>query len=469
MKRIFMAMLVLIGLFAPLTAYAAEDKESAERIQAFMDQAMEEYNIPGASLSVIHNGTNVFQDSWGERSNGEKITQDTTFLIGSVSKPLTSLAIMLLVEAEKIDLDGAIDDYIPWFTYESKGEGKMTVRQLLTHTSGIGGSDGLEVTDHFDSTNDIKGAVESLSGVKLEHSPGDVYAYNSANYLLLGAIIEEVSDQPFGSFMEEKVFSPLGMNNTSADYESAISNGFVPGYQSWFGYSIKGQEMFDRAGAPYGYMTSTTNDLTKFLDFMMNGGELLSEEGLKILKSPPSEVGKHYGFGWNFPKSGDPYPFHTGATPDHRAEVFFLPEENLGAVLLINKYHEFEAGAYLSMMEGVRSILKGEESKLVSIDTSIQWISFGVLILLIMVFGVSIYRLKMKETINRRLWLAIGVIMLLLAGGLIPLFTIIAGVSWRTFGLFAPDLQLLIKIVVAVVGVYGAIVLWVAWKRRPAL
>ena len=456
---------MLIMIFLPFSTLTAEEKDPEDRIQEFMDQAMEEYNIPGASLSVIHNGTSIFQNSWGEKSNGDEVTQDTTFLIGSVSKPLTSLAIMLLVEEGKIDLDSPIDDYIPWFTYESEGEEAITVRHLLNLTSGIGVSDGLEVTDQFNSSNNIKRAAERLSGVKLNHPPGEVYAYNSANYLLLGAIIEAVSNQSFGHFMEQHVFSPLGMNNTTADYESAISNGFVPGYQSWFGYPVKNEEMYDRAGAPYGYMTSSAIDLTSFIDFMISGGEILSEEGLQMLKNPPSKADTHYGFGWHFPKSGEQYPFHTGATADYRAEVFFLPEENLGAVLLINKYHEFEAGAYLSMLEGIRSILNGEDSKLVGLDTSIQWISLSVVFLLIIAFGVSIYKLKKREKVNRRLWLFIGVSMILLAAGMIPLFTIIAGVPWRTFGLFVPDVQLFIKCVVVVVGVYGVMILGMIRKR----
>ncbi|WP_404348092.1 beta-lactamase family protein [Sutcliffiella horikoshii] len=465
MKKIWMFISVFILMFLPFSTFVAEDNEPEDRIQEFMDQAIQEYNIPGASLSVIHNGTSIFQNSWGEMSNGEEVKQDTTFLIGSVSKPLTSLAVMMLVEEGKIDLDSPIDDYIPWFTYESLGEEEITVRHLLNLTSGIGVSDGLEVTDNFKSNNNIKGAAERLSGVKLDHPPGEVYVYNSANYLLLGAIIEAVSNQSFGRFMEQHVFSPLGMNNTTADYKSAFSNGFVPGYQSWFGNSIKSEEMYDRTGAPYGYMTSTANDLTNFIDFMISGGEILSEEGLQMLKSPPSEADTHYGFGWHFPKSGEQYPFHTGATPDYRAEVFFLPEEKLGAVLLVNKYHEFEAGAYLSMMEGIRSILNGEDSKLVGLDTSIQWISLSVVFLLIIAFGVSIYRLKKREKMNRRLWLFIGVSMILLAAGVIPLFTIIAGVPWRTFGLFVPDLQFLIKCVVVVVGVYGVIILGMIRKR----
>ncbi|MGM0838346.1 MAG: serine hydrolase domain-containing protein [Bacillota bacterium] len=464
MKKLMISLWIVILVLPPLHTFAAEERDITDEIQAFMDQALEEYNIPGASLTVIQNGTTIFQNNWGQMSSGEAVTEDTTFLIGSVSKPLTSLAAMLLVEEAKINLDSPIDDYIPWFTYYSEEEKSITVRHLLNQTSGIRAYDGLKVTDIYDQTYDITQAVKKLSGVTLGNPPGEVYEYNSANYLLLGAIIESVSGQPFATFMEQQIFSPLGMSNTTADYERALQLGFVPGYQSWLGQPMKSKGMYDHAGAPYGYMTSTANDLTRFIDFMLNGDELLSEEGLQLLKSPP-ENDAHYGLGWHFPKTGIQYPYHTGATPDYRAEVFLLPEKNLGAVLLTNKFHEFEAVSYLSMMEGIRSIMDGENPSLVDLDSRIQWITLGTFLLLAILLAVSIYRLIKKEAVNKKRWLFIGSIMILSAAGIIPLFTSVIGVSWRTLGLFVPDIQFLIKCLVVVLAVYGIGIIWTVARR----
>ncbi|MBM7619996.1 CubicO group peptidase (beta-lactamase class C family) [Bacillus tianshenii] len=468
MKKLVLSLWVLILMLPPLHTSAREDKEITDRIQAFMDQAIEEYNIPGASLTVIHNGSSIFQDNWGEMSNGEKVTEDTTFLIGSVSKPLTSLAIMLLVEEGKINLDSPIDAYIPWFAYQSEVEKKITVRHLLLQTSGISFLDGFEVTDNFEENNDIKRAAKKLSGVTLGHPPGEVYGYNSANYLLLGSIIEAVAGQPFATFMEQKIFSPLGMNNTTADYESALQHGLVPGHQSWLGQPMKSKGMYDHAGAPYGYMTSTAGDLSRFIDFMLDGEELLSEEGFQMLKSQPEGDGS-YGFGWHFPKEGSVYPYHTGATPDYRAEVFFLPEKNLGAVLLTNKYHELEAVSYLSMMDGIRAIMDGDEPRLIGLDNKIQWITLGVVVLIAIVLVGSIYRMIKKDKVNKKIWLCIGFLSILLGAGIIPLFTFMMGVTWRTLGLFVPDIQFFLTCMVALLTVYGfVIILTVTRKGRIA-
>ena len=112
-----------------------------------MDKALEEYNIPGATLAVVHKGNTIFQDSWGTMSDGSPVSKDTTFPIGSISKPLTSLAIMGLVEEGNIKLDESIDNYIPRFTYQTNSNKSITVRHLLEQTSGIGAYEGLKITD----------------------------------------------------------------------------------------------------------------------------------------------------------------------------------------------------------------------------------------------------------------------------------------------------------------------------------
>lgn len=456
-KLIASVVLCLLFAFTPLTV-AAEYRVQAEQIQIFMNKAMEEYQIPGASLAVIHNGEIVFQDSWGKMSDGSTVTEDTTFLIGSVSKPLTALAIVMLAEEGTIKLEEPIETYIPWFTYTTDSTASITVRHLLEHTSGIGIYDGMKVTDRtdYDQERAIAQAAAELSGVKLSHAPGEVYEYNSANYLLLGAIIEASSDQPFSHFMNNRIFSPLGMDNTTADYDHAVKQGLVPGYHSWMGRAVEGDGLYDHAGAPYGYITSTSHDLAKFISFMLGGGELISEQSLKQLQAPPEE-GRRYSFGWHFPRSGDRYPYHTGATTGYRSEIFIIPEQNLGAVLLTNKYHELEAVSYLSMMEGIRAIMNGQHPELAPLNASTQWIMLGAALILIILSAGSLITLIRKKTINKRPWLSIGTITIFLAAVLIPLFTLSVGVAWRTVGLFLPDIEYLTYMIITILIAHGLI------------
>lgn len=466
MKKIIISFFIFF-LVAPSFSLANEGRDTAQSITTFMKEVLEEYHIPGASLAVIHNGKTIFQDSWGTMSDGSAVTEDTTFLIGSVSKPLTSLAVMMLAEEGKIKLDEPIETYIPSFNYQTDGTKSITVRNLLEQTSGISAYDGMKVTDKpsHGKENGITQAVTELSGVKLSHLPGEIYEYNSANYLLLGAIIETVSKQSFSTFMDTHIFSPLGMNNTTADYDSAMDRGLVPGFHSWFGRPVTGDGLYDQSGAPYGYMTSTANDLTKFIIFMLNGGDLLSEQSRKQLQTPP-ESGNRYGLGWHFPRSGTKYPYHTGATPEYKAEIFFIPEQNLGAVLLMNKYHELEAVSYLSIMEGIRSIMSGKNPEIAPLDISTQWITLGVVFLVAILALLSLIRLKRKTAINKKVRVFTGGLSIIFAVGLIPLFTYTMGSSWRTIGLFVPDIEFLIQCLIAISAVYGLFTFLLIVMRR---
>lgn len=123
MKKIVILLFIFL-LIAPSLSLAAQGHDTAQRIETFMKEAMKEYHIPGASLAVVHNDQTIFLNSWGTMSDGLAVTEDTTFLIGSVSKPLTSLAVMVLVEDGKITLDEPIDAYIPWFKYQTDGTKK---------------------------------------------------------------------------------------------------------------------------------------------------------------------------------------------------------------------------------------------------------------------------------------------------------------------------------------------------------
>lgn len=161
--------------------------------------------------------------------------------------------------------------------------------------------------------------------MKLAYEPGEVYAYTSANYLLLGAIIENVTNRPFAEFMRERIFAPLGMNRTAADFAGAEAAGLAPGYRSWFGRPIKGGVSYDHAGAPYGYIVSSTSDMAKFLTFVMQGGKLLDEAFHDLWLSAPAD-NRSYGFGWHFARPADApgFLYHGGATPQFRGEMFFL-------------------------------------------------------------------------------------------------------------------------------------------------
>ncbi|EON72508.1 serine hydrolase domain-containing protein [Lysinibacillus sphaericus] len=458
MKKAIIFIGSLLLLLTPFSV-SAKTEDTKQKITKFMEESLVMYNIPGTSLAILENGETIYHNQWGILSDGSNVTVDTPFLIGSLSKPITSLAIMMLVEEDKIKLDEPIQSYIPSFTYKTDSSKPITVLHLLEQTSGISELEGLKVTDKDrPKEGAINQAIKELSGVVLSHVPGEVYEYNSANYLLLGAIIENVSNQTFSDFLNTNIFTPLGMENTAADYESAVEKGYVSGFESWFGKPVVSDGFYDHAGAPYGYIASSSNDLAKFLTFMLDGGDLISEENLELLKTPPEE-GKTYGFGWHFSKT-EHFPFHGGATSDFRAQMFFIPEENIAAVLLTNKYNFIEDAQVSHIMNGIRSILNGKEPDELPVQSySIQWSLLVATFLLAILTIFHFFSLRRKKVLNKKITFSVGIISLLLAVGLIPLFVYVIGTPWKSVSFFAPDIALLSYCLVVIFALNGIMTL----------
>ena len=152
---------------------------------------------PGLAYAVVSPDGVVHQRTWGHDGHGAQVTTSTPFLWGSVSKPVTATAVMTLVDAGNLDLDAPVRRYLPWFRLadDVAAEG-ITMRHLLTHTSGIPGGTG--VTDRFEEVDDpYRRGVADLAGVAPRAAPGQRHAYTSANYLVLGAIVQAVTGQCF--------------------------------------------------------------------------------------------------------------------------------------------------------------------------------------------------------------------------------------------------------------------------------
>ncbi|WP_071392872.1 serine hydrolase domain-containing protein [Bacillus tuaregi] len=464
MKKLFVTIGVILLLFSPFSVSAEQD-ERIPLIKEYVEEALEIHQIPGASLAIVENGETIYQEQWGKISDGSAVKADTSMLIGSMSKPITALAVMLLVEDGKIKLDEPIQTYLPSFKYQADSSTPITVWHLVEQTSGIRQSDGLKVTDEErESKGAMIEAVGELSGVTLSREPGEHYEYNSANYLLLGAIIEKVSQQTFSAFVEQRIFTPLGMIHAAADYETSVENGFVPGFESWFGKPKSSDGFYDHAGAPYGYMTSSASDLAKLLTFMLEGGDLLSEASLDLIKALPGD-GKTYGYGWHFSKE-EHFPFHGGATPHFRGEMFFIPEKDYGAVLLTNKYHFTEDAQVSQVMKGIRSIMDGSAPTPLTVQSpAIQWSIVLVLVLLALLTLFQFFRLKRKKELNQKRWFITGSIVLLLSLGFIPVFSSIMRTPWKSVKLFAPDIALLIDCLIVILALNGAMTLVITWRK----
>ncbi|KAB2335737.1 serine hydrolase domain-containing protein [Bacillus mesophilum] len=441
MKR-YLVLLIIFLTIVPSFEVSAQNNYH-DRINEYIRDAMDQYQIPGAALTIIDGGEVLINEQWGALSNGEIITDNTPFLTGSLSKPFTALAILMLMEEGRIELEQSIDTYLPEFQYAAPHENKITVYHLLRQTSGIAQYDGLKVTDRDNFKNwDIAAAVRELSGVKLAHSPGEKYEYNSANYLLLGRIVENVSGTDYDEYVINHIFKPLDMNHTGANAEQVRKLNLIAGFESWFGKPVKSKFLYDQAGAPYGYIVSTANDLTKFLTFLLEGNKnIISEEGMKLFTSLP-EDGNSYGIGWHFNEEGR-FLFHGGATRDYRAEMYFRPEIHQAAILLTNKYHSLEDPQVYFMMNGIRDLLIHDHTDALPEQSHLfQWILLAIIFFLVIL---AIMRIMRKnQTKKRYLSYIFSSMFLFIAIGAIPMIVMTQQIPWRSFQIFAPDLAFLV-------------------------
>jgi CubicO group peptidase (beta-lactamase class C family) len=308
---------------APLSPASPESagmsEERLNRIDAMCKASVEDGNLPGIVALVARNGKIVFHEAYGMADNqsNRRMKKDDIFRIASQSKAITSTAVMMLWEEGKFRLDDPVSKFIPEFKnpmvltsfkYEDTSyravpaDKEITIRHLITHTSGIGYGviDGDErfkliyeragITDLF-TTEDITigESVKKLASLPLHHNPGEEFTY-SEGLDVLGYFIEVVSGMPFDEFLRKRLFDPLGMDDTwfylpasKADRLVSVQkkeNGKWIRYPVTFydtDYPVKGARRFFSGGAG---LLSTAKDYATFLQMYLNGGEL---NGVRIL------------------------------------------------------------------------------------------------------------------------------------------------------------------------------------------
>lgn len=358
MKNLFIVPLMLLCLLAgaqtkspkksPSLTEAAPAKagmstERLARIDAMLQQAVAENQIPGAVALVVRNGKIVYHKAFGQADNqsGRALRPDDIFRIASQTKAITSTAVMMLWEEGKFQMDDPISKYLPEFSnpqvlkdfkysdtsYTTQAADKeITIRHLLTHTSGIGYGmiDGDErfkmiyqkagVTDLFTTEPvSIAESVKKLAKLPLHHQPGEKFTY-SEGLDVLGYFVEVISGMPFDVFLRKRLFEPLGMHDTWFYLPAEKANRLVTVQTLTDGkwepypvtfydpeYPVQGAKQFFSGGAG---LSSTARDYASFLQMYLNGGEL---NGIRILSRTTVQVimGNHIGNLWG--EEGDSY------------------------------------------------------------------------------------------------------------------------------------------------------------------
>ena len=295
---------------------ASETAQLSEQVEAALPPHV------GACVLAIDDGQIVFEHASGlaDIDAETSCTPQTNFRVASVSKQFTATAVMLLVDRGKLSLDDKLTKFFPGFP--DYGD-KITVKQLLTHTSGMPAYEGLippGTTLQLDDYDVLHLLMDTKSP---KFAPGEKFEYSNSGYTLLGLIVEQVSRKPFHDFMASEIFRPLGMEH-SVLYQrglNEISNrayGHAKQGDKW----IRSDQSLTSAVRGDGGVYTSLQDYRKWLAGI-DDQKLLSKESYEAMFSPQVKTdrdGSHYGYGWFLDEyRGEPRIHHNGETHGFRA------------------------------------------------------------------------------------------------------------------------------------------------------
>jgi len=335
--------ILLITFLAAFSALA----QSLDGFDQFMAETMARLNVPGAAAGVIQDGKVVLAKGYGVRAVNapDKVTPQTLFAIGSVTKSFTSAALATLVDEGKLDWDKPVREYLPWFRlYDPHATELITLRDMLTHRSGLPRYDSMRFLVKFP----MEELVRRLQYLPPSLSFREAYQYNNLMYVTAGFIGARVNNSSFEDLVRTRVFRPLEMtastvtvkdSQKAADFARPheLQNG-KPTVVPFYDYQEFGV-------GPNGFVNSNVDDMLRYLRFYLDGGkvggrQVISEAQMRQLRQPVISAGPGtatYALGWNVSYyEGRLRIGHGGAITGFTANVALFPDQKIGIVVLNN-------------------------------------------------------------------------------------------------------------------------------------
>lgn len=322
--------------------------KSLQKIEERVEKRRVELGIPGIALVIVKDGGIIFMKGFGYKDFERKIpvTPDTQFAIGSASKAFTALSVLMSADEGKISLDDNPRKYLPYFRMkDAETEKNITVRDLLAHSSGLNRTDLAMLTGRLNRQELIRVAGEAQPMAKLREK----FLYQNIMYAAAGEVVAQVQKMPWEKFVVERIFKPLGMNNSTMTVrEMQMAKDYSFGYEYNFETKQTRRLPFREIPevAPAGSINSSARDMAKWITFVINGGEtdgkrLVSEKGFEewmknqIKVTPDGKTS--YGLGWFLRQwNGLKVVEHGGNIDGFNSLVAMIPEKKLGFVMLTN-------------------------------------------------------------------------------------------------------------------------------------
>jgi D-alanyl-D-alanine carboxypeptidase len=331
MKRIEVRLL-LAGILALVPVASGADPAGD-----FVNGYLKKKQIPGCAIMVRQNGKVVLSAGYGlaNLEHGVRVKPETVFQSGSMGKQFTAMAVMMLVEEHKLSLDDLISKYLTVPASWSR----ITVRHLLTHTSGLGDyPEDFSLQKNY-TENEL---LKMITAQPLSFAAGDKWNYSNLGYVTLGILIRKVSGEFYGDVLQKRIFGPLGMTHARIINEADIIPNRAAGYELKDGV-LKNQEWVSPAlnTTADGSLYLTVEDIAKW-DEALAAEKLLSHAGFEQMWTPVklnSGSSAPYGFGWGLRKtaSGHRILEHGGAWQGFVSYIARYPDDNLTLVVFCNR------------------------------------------------------------------------------------------------------------------------------------
>jgi CubicO group peptidase (beta-lactamase class C family) len=322
------------------TRQAALPAEKIKQIEALVSAEMSKQKIPGMSVAVVAGRQVRWSAGFGMQDveNSVAARPSTVYRLGSISKPITAVAVMQLSERGKLDLDAPVQKYCPAFPEK---QWPLTTRQVLGHLAGIRH---YKSDEEFNSTRFYSGVAEGLDmfkGDPLLSEPGTKYNYTTHGYSVLGCVVEGASGQKFADFVSENVFRPAAMERIRVDSVADIIPNRAQGYRITDKGVLTNSPLADNSyKVPGGGFVSTAEDLARFA-VALQTDKLLKRETIELMYAPQkTKDGKEtsYGLGWGVGKrpAGERAVGHSGGQQRVSTFLHMQPEQGLAVVVMSN-------------------------------------------------------------------------------------------------------------------------------------
>lgn len=308
-------------------------------IEKYIAAEMSRHQIPGISVSVALAGELVWNSGFGlaDVENYVPAKALTVYRTASVAKVMTAVAVLQLVEAGKLDLDAAVQRYVPSFPVKPW---PITVRQLLCHQSGLRHYQNQQEIDSTRHFTDTAAALKAFANDQLVGEPGTIVRYSTYAYVLLGAIIEAVSSMRYMQYLRERVFAPAGMERTRQDHHYSLVPNRARGYSLSASGNLQNCALADTSNkVPGGGLLSTTEDLVRFA-LAFRRGALLRQAYVDMMMLPSRlHDGRktNFGLGWKLTTvDGRKAIWHDGGQQGVSTMMLMLPYEGIVVALMCN-------------------------------------------------------------------------------------------------------------------------------------